>query len=187
MKASRRMFGFLGLMLGGTAGAMTGVAIKGLIGDPLVSGSGALAFYAAFGLSSLMTMYVMLNYLTMNLRVSSDGVDIRLGMKSSVVNGVDIKDVRIAEPKSRMIRVAAQARPDMRSIAKLWSVLGVKTGIEIDIRQTNSGGDDRIETWFIASNDPETLNGKINLLILTPARDDSGEADLKTEGTSEVT
>ena len=34
------MFGFLGLMLGVTAGALTGVAIKGLISDPVVTGGG---------------------------------------------------------------------------------------------------------------------------------------------------
>ena len=70
------MFGFLGLMLGVTAGALTGVAVKGLISDPVVTGGGAVAFYAAFGISSLMTMYVMLNYVTVVIIMNIKRVDI---------------------------------------------------------------------------------------------------------------
>jgi hypothetical protein len=165
VKASGRMFGFLGLMLGVTAGALTGVAVKGLIDEPVVTGGGALAFYAAFGISSLMTMFVMLNYLSMSLRLSSDKFDIRLGMKGSEVAVSDITAVRVADPKSRMTRAATQARPDTRSIAKLWSVLGVKTGIEIDIQQSSSSDEGKPETWFIASNDPETLIDKLSAVI----------------------
>jgi hypothetical protein len=171
VKASGRMFGFLGLMLGVTAGALTGVAVKGLIDEPVVTGGGALAFYAAFGISSLMTMFVMLNYLSMSLRLSSDKFDIRLGMKGSEVAISDIKAVRIADPKSRMTRAATQARPDTRSIAKMWSVLGVKTGIEIDIQQSNSSEDGKPETWFVASNDPEILSEKLSAAISSSAGD----------------
>ena len=174
VKASGRMFGFLGLMLGVTAGALTGVAIKGLISDPVVTGGGAVAFYAAFGISSLMTMFVMLNYITMTLRISGDGFDVRLGMKSAVVKTDDLVAVRVAEPQSRMTRAAAQTRPNMRSIAKMWSVLGVKTGVELDVRV---GGDDgKVETWFIASNDPESLNDKL-VEVIGPADDESVESD----------
>jgi len=84
-----------------------------------------------------------------------------LGMKGSVVQLSDISAVRVAEPQARMTRAAAQTRPDRRSIAKLWSVLGVKTGIEIDIRSE----DDKITTWFIASNDAETLCEKLGVAI----------------------
>jgi hypothetical protein len=169
VKASGRMFGFLGLMLGVTAGALTGVAVKGFISDPVVTGSGAVAFYAAFGISSLMTMFVMLNYVTMTLQISDDDLDVRLGMKSVVVKTGDMIAVRIAEPKSRMARAAAQARPDMRIISKMWSVLGVKSGIELDVRV---GGDDgKVETWFIASNDSESLNAKL-AAVIGPAGDE---------------
>jgi hypothetical protein len=170
VKASGRMFGVLGLMLGVTAGSLTGVAIKGVISDPVVTGSEAVAFYAAFGISSLVTMFVMLNYVTMTLRVSGDGFDVRLGMKSAVVKTDDLVAVRIAEPKSRMTRAAAQARPNTRSIAKMWSVLGVTTGIELDVRAGGHSG--KVETWFIASNDPESLNDKLVELIGT----DDGES-----------
>jgi len=174
VKASGRMFGFLGLMLGVTAGALTGVAVKGLISDPVVTDGGAVAFYAAFGISSLMTMYVMLNYITMTLRISSDGFDVRLGMKSAVVKTEDMVAVRIAEPKSRMTRAAAQARPDVRNISKMWSVLGVKTGVELDVRSAGDSG--KVETWFIASNDAESLNDKL-VEVIGPAADESVESD----------
>lgn len=165
VKASGRMFGFLGLMLGVTAGVLTGVAVKGLVDEPLVTGGGAVAFYAAFSISSLMSMFVMLNYLAMSLRITNDGLDIRLGMKSSVVPISDITAVRVAEPKSRMTRAAAQARPNARSIAKMWSVLGVKTGIEIDVQLGGAEDKGQVETWFIASNDPEPLEEKLTSVI----------------------
>ena len=68
-----------------------------------------------------------------------------------------------------MARAAAQARPDMRRISKMWSVLGVKSGIELDVRV---GGDDgKVETWFIASNDSESLNDKL-AEVIGPAGDE---------------
>ena len=83
VRASGRVFSFLGLLLGATGGAVTGVAIKGLLGDPLVSGGSAVAFYVAFSASSLITLFVMLNYLMMSLEVSKDGLNIKFGMKSA--------------------------------------------------------------------------------------------------------
>jgi hypothetical protein len=177
VKSSGRMFAFLGLMLGVTAGALTGVAVKGLIDEPVVSGGGALAFYLAFGISSLMTMFVMLNYLTMSLRVSGEEFDIRLGMKSAVIAVADIEVVRVAEPLSRMSRTASQARPDRQSISKLWSVLGVKTGIEIVIKQGVSASG----TWFVASTDAETLHEKLSAVISSP-KVDSEQVEPSAEG-----
>ena len=174
VKASGRMFGFLGLMLGVTAGALTGVAVKGLISDPVVTGGEAVAFYAAFGISSLMTMFVMLNYITMTLQISCDGLDVRLGMKSGLVKTDDLVAVRIAEPQSRMTRAAAHTRPNMRTISKMWSVLGVKTGVEIDVQLGGDNG--KVETWFIASNDPKSLNDKL-AEIIGSADDESIESD----------
>ncbi|MBT4126697.1 MAG: DUF3093 family protein [Chloroflexi bacterium] len=171
VKASGRMFGFLGLMLGVTGGALTGVAVKGLIGEPVVEGGGAMAFYAAFSISALMTMFVMLNYLSMTLRIADGKFDIRLGMKSAVIDLSDISAVRVAEPQSRMTRAAAQARPDRRTIAKLWSVLGVKTGVEIDIRS----GDEATKTWFVASLDAEALSEKLGAVISSDASDESSD------------
>jgi hypothetical protein len=169
VKASSRAFGFLGLLLGVTAGGLTGVAVKGLIGDPVVSGGGAIAFYAAFGASSLVTLYVMFNYLSMTLLVSEDSLDIRMGMKASTVSTESISAVRVAPTQSRMARAATQARAGGRGISKMWSVFGVKSGIEIDIRS----GDASTETWFIASLDSETLSERLGAVVSSNASGDT--------------
>ena len=44
VRASGRVFSFLGLLLGVTGGSVTGVAVKGLIGEPLVTGGNAGGF-----------------------------------------------------------------------------------------------------------------------------------------------
>jgi hypothetical protein len=152
------MFGFLGLMLGVTAGVLTGVAVKGLVDEPLVTGGGAAAFYAAFALSSLLTLFVMMNYLSMSIRVATDKLDIRLGMKSSVLPISDIAAVRVAEPKSRM-----------------------KTGIEIDVR-SDKAGDEAVETWFIASNDPEPLEASLMSAISSASADTDSAETASTTG-----
>ena len=130
VRASGRVFSFLGLLLGATGGVVTGVAIKGLLGDPLVSGGSAVAFYAAFSASSLVTLFVMLNYLLMSLEVSKDGLNIRFGMKSASVERVDLVAVRVADTRSRMSRALSQGGV---KISQMWTVLGVGSGIELDI------------------------------------------------------
>jgi hypothetical protein len=62
----------------------------------------------------------------------------------------------------------------VRNISKMWSVLGVKTGVELDVRA--AGGSGKVETWFIASNDAESLNDKL-VEVIGPAADESVESD----------
>ena len=78
---------------------------------------------------------------------------------SAIIEIDDICDARVALPANRMARAAIQTRPDRRNIAKMWSVLGVKTGVELDIK-TDAGD---VETWFIASIDPETLKQNLEV------------------------
>ncbi|MCH7971642.1 MAG: hypothetical protein IH960_11470 [Chloroflexi bacterium] len=169
VRASGRIFSFLGLLLGATGGVVTGVAIKGLIGDPLVSGGGAVAFYATFSASSLITLFVMLNYLMMSLQVSKDGLDIKFGMKTASVERVELIAVRVADTRSRMSRALGQ---DGRKISQMWTVLGVGSGIEIDVLSGKSGNNDsggdndgKTETWFISSRDPAKLAERLASLI----------------------
>ena len=166
VRASGRVFSFLGLLLGVTGGVATGAAIKGLIGEPLVSGGGAFAFYAAFSASSLITLFVMLNYLMMSLQVSKDGLDITFGMKSASVDRGELVAVRIADTKSRMSRALDQGG---RKISQMWTVLGVGSGIEIDVSSGRNGdvNDDggKTETWFVSSRDPAKLAEKLAMLI----------------------
>ena len=169
VRASGRVFSFLGLLLGASSGVVTGVAIKGLIGDPFVSGGSAVVFYAAFSASSLITLFLMLNYLMMSLRVSKDGLNITFGMKSASVEPGQLVAVRVAETRSRMSRALSQAG---RKISRMWTVLGVGSGIEIDILSGKHGDDDsggtgggKTETWFISSRDPSKLAEKLASLI----------------------
>ena len=178
VRASGRVFSFLGLLLGATGGVVTGVAIKGLIGDPLVSGGGAVAFYATFSASSLITLFVMLNYLMMSLQVSKDGLDIKFGMKAASVERVELIAVRVAETRSRMSRALGQ---DGRKISQMWTVLGVGSGIEIDVLSGQNGegdGDDgRAETWFVSSRDPARLCEKLASLIASSPSLAGGELE----------
>ena len=168
VRASGRVFSFLGLLLGATGGAVTGVAIKGLIGDPIVTGGSAVAFYATFGASTLITLFVMLNYLMMSLKVSKDGLEIKFGMKSASVEPGQFVAVRVAATRSRMSRALSQ---EGRNISKMWTVLGVGSGIEIDVlsgkgeNNDRGGQGERTETWFVSSHDPEKLAEKIAALI----------------------
>ena len=172
VRASGRVFSFLGLLLGVTGGAVTGVAVKGLIGDPLVSGGSAVVFYIAFSASSLITFFVMLNYLMMNLQVSKDALEIKFGMKSTSIARGRIVGVRVAETKSRMSRALSQ---DGRKLSKMWTVLGIGSGIELDLISgvddgsgdaTGAGG--KIETWFVSSRDPAKLLKNIEVLATNP-------------------
>lgn len=170
-KASGRAFAFLGLLLGVTGGVLTGVAVKGLIGDPVVEGMNAALFYVTFGLSSLITMAVMLNYMMMNLNVSGDGLNIKIGMRAVTLANEDIAAVRVAETKSRMSRSMAQGGDSGRKIVQMWTVLGVGSGVEVDVlpgRGDGGGsGVGRAEpaTWFIGSRTPEKLIERIQALI----------------------
>ena len=167
VKASGRAFGLLGLLLGVTGGVLTGVATKGIIADPVVTGSGAVMFYAAFSSSTLITLFVMLNYVTMNLQISHGVFEVKRGMKAVSVNVTDISAVRVAETKSRMNRVASEAK-GARKITQMWSVIGVGSGIEIDVSRGDAG---TVEMWFIASNDADELSEKLNAVI-SSERDD---------------
>ena len=173
VKASGRTIAFLGLLLGLTAGVFTGVGLKHLIGDPLVSGGESLLFYGAFGGSSLITLFVMLNYLIMSLRVSSEGIAIQRGMKSAMLDVDVIVAVRVAETRSRMSRAASEATKSGKQVSQMWSVMGIGSGIEIDFLGSDK---QEVQTWFISSNEPSNLCEKLQSVI-SHFHDDKEPAD----------
>ena len=141
------------------------MAVKGLIGDPLVTGGNAVVFYIAFSASSLITFFVMLNYLMMSLQVSKDALEIKFGMKSETIGRGRIVGVRVAETKSRMSRAMSQGD---RRLSKMWTVLGVGSGIELDISSSRDGArSGKTRTWFVSSREPGKLCEKLELLIAT--------------------
>ena len=162
VKASGRAIAFLGLLLGLTAGVFTGVGLKHLIGDPLVSGLESLLFYGAFGGSSLITLFVMLNYLMMSLRVSGEGIAIQRGMKSAMLDVDVIVAVRVAETRSRMSRAASEATKSGKQVSQMWSVMGIGSGVEIDFLGSDN---QEVQTWFISSNEPRNLCEKLQSVI----------------------
>ena len=162
VKASGRPIAFLGLLLGLTAGVFTGVGLKHLIGDPLVSGLESLLFYGAFGGSSLITLFVMLNYLMMSLRVSGEGIAIQRGMKSAMLDVDVIVAVRVAETRSRMSRAASEATKPGKQVSQMWSVMGIGSGVEIDFLGSDN---QEVQTWFISSNEPGNLCEKLQSVI----------------------
>ena len=162
VKASGRTIAFLGLLLGLTAGVFTGVGLKHLIGDPLVSGGESLLFYGAFGGSSLITLFVMLNYLMMSLRVSGEGIAIQRGMKSAMLDVDVIVAVRVAETRSRMSRAASEATKPGKQVSQMWSVMGIGSGVEIDFLGSDN---QEVQTWFISSNEPGNLCEKLQSVI----------------------
>ena len=162
VKASGRTIAFLGLLLGLTAGVFTGVGLKHLMGNPLISGWESLLFYGAFGGSSLITLFVMLNYLMMSLRVSGEGIAIQRGMKSAMLDVDVIVAVRVAETRSRMSRAASEATKSGKQVSQMWSVMGVGSGVEIDFLSVDN---QEVHTWFISSNEPNTLCEKLQLII----------------------
>ena len=147
VRASGRTLGFLGLMLGASGGILTGVAVKGLVDEPLVTGTNAVVFYLAFAASSVITLFVMLNYTSLNIRFDEDSLKITLGMKSKTISLDSIVSATVAQPKSRMTRVASK-----QGNIQMWSVLGVNTGIEL-----TTSSEPNATTTFIASKDPEAL------------------------------
>ena len=173
VKASGRTIAFLGLLLGLTAGVFTGVGLKHLIGDPLVSGEESLLFYGAFGGSSLITLFVMLNYLIMSLRVSSEGIAIQRGMKSAMLDVDVIVAVRVAETRSRMSRAASEATKSGKQVSQMWSVMGIGSGVEIDFLGSDN---QEVQTWFISSNEPSNLCEKLQSVI-SHFHDDKEPAD----------
>ena len=162
VKASGRTIAFLGLLLGLTAGVFTGVGLKHLIGDPLVSGLESLLFYGAFGGSSLITLFVMLNYLMMSLRVSGEGIAIQRGMKSAMLDVDVIVAVRVAETRSRMSRAASEATKTGKQDSQMRSVMGIGSGVEIDFLGSDN---QEVQTWFISSNEPGNLCEKLQSVI----------------------
>ena len=162
VKASGRAIAFLGLLLGLTAGVFTGVGLKHLIGDPLVSGLESLLFYGAFGGSSLITLFVMLNYLMMSLRVSGEGIAIQRGMKSAMLDVDVIVAVRVAETRSRMSRAASEATKPGKQVSQMWSVMGIGSGVEIDFLGSDN---QEVQTWFISSNEPGNLCEELQSVI----------------------
>lgn len=126
--------GLLGLALGVTAGVLTGVAIRNLVGDePIIDGSGAGVFYVAFAAAVLLDVFLLLNFTNLALRVNEEGFAFRYGMfgKSlswSQISSVEATDYRWIAYGGWGIRLSTKGR-------RAWSQLGVKRGVVVAVTE----------------------------------------------------
>ena len=126
--------GLLGLALGVTAGVLTGVAIRNVVGDePIISGSGAGVFYTAFGIAVLLDVFLLFNFTNLAVRLTEKGFEFRYGMfgKSftwSQIKAAEASDYSWISYGGWGIRFSTKGR-------RAWSQLGVKRGVVVDVTE----------------------------------------------------
>ncbi len=129
--------GLLGLALGVTAGVLTGIAIRNLVGDdPIVSGSGAAVFYVSFGIAVLLDVFILFNFTNLALRVSERGFEFRYGMFGKSFSWDQLKRAEPADYKwitygGWGIRYSTKGR-------RAWSQLGAKRGVIVHVTEGSS-------------------------------------------------
>jgi hypothetical protein len=149
------VIGLLALILGLTAGAMTGVAVRNIVGDdPLITGSDAAVFYVAFGLAVLVDIFVLVNFTNLSVTVADRGFEFRYGVFGKSFPWEQIKS---AEPHDYRwttyggwgIRWATQGR-------RAWSQLGAKEGVVVEVDENG-----KKRSYFVSSRKPQELAGAI--------------------------
>lgn len=141
----------LGLILGVTAGVLTGIAIRNLVGDePIISGSEAAVFYVSFALAIVIDMFLLLNFTSLGVRVTENGFSFRYGMFGKSFSWEQIKSVEATDYKwitygGWGIRFSTKGR-------RAWSQIGAKRGVVVEVVE---GGKER--SYFVSSNRADEL------------------------------
>ncbi len=160
--------GILGLVLGVTAGVLTGVAVRNMVGDdPLIEGSNATVFYVAFSLAVLVDIFLLFNFTNLSIRTSDSGIEVRYGMfgknlRWGQISAVEVSDYRWKTYGGWGIRASTKGR-------RAWSQIGAKRGIIISATE---GSADR--SYFVSSNRAEELASLISSRIQASASELSG-------------
>jgi hypothetical protein len=150
------VIGILGLVLGVTAGALTGVAIRNLIGDePLISGAEAAIFYVTFALAVLLDVFILFNFTNLTLSVSESGFECRYGLfgksfKWEQINSAEVSDYRWITYGGWGIRYSTKGR-------RAWSQLGAKQGVVLNVTEGSSE-----RHYFVSSKRPDELLDALN-------------------------
>ncbi len=145
------VIGILGLVLGVTAGAMTGVAVRNLVGDdPIIAGSDATLFYVCFALAVLLDIFLLFNFTNLAITVNDRGLEFRYGMFGKffawdTMSNAKSNEYRWITYGGWGIRFSTQGR-------RAWSQLSVKEGVVVDVTE---GGKKR--HYFISTRRPEEL------------------------------
>jgi hypothetical protein len=146
----------LGLFLGGAAGVVSAVAIRSLVGEPLMEGGEAALFYTLLTMYALLDLFLLVNFTNLAVTVSPDTVEVRFGLFSKTLQA---RDIRGAEPRKYSwaqyggwgLRLAMGGR-------RAWSMLGVPRGVLVTVAE--AGGAEK--SYFISSRDPDSLAAAIN-------------------------
>lgn len=156
------VIGILGLALGVTAGVMTGIAIRNMVGDePIIEGANAAIFYATFAFAVLLDVFVLFNFTNLAVSVGAAGIEFRYGMFAKKLKWEQVKS---AEPQGYSwktfggwgIRFSTQGR-------RAWSQLGVRTGVVVAVSED---GHDR--SYFVSSRKPDALQAAIQEWVPSP-------------------
>ncbi len=134
LRAPGWMFAFLGLMLGGTSGGLTAVGIRSFGDDPLVSGAEALVFFVCFAVAVVGIVYVMLGSTLMETRVEEKGISVRLGLLGTqrMFEWGEIGAIRATGHS--IARHGGRGNPFAPASRRSWTMYGVKSGVEIEVR-----------------------------------------------------
>ena len=145
------VIGVLALLLGLTAGAMTGVAVRNMVGDdPLITGSEAAVFYITFAVAVLLDLFVLLNFTSLSVSVSDRGFEFRYGLfgksfRWEQLESAEQKEYRWVSYGGWGIRFSTQGR-------RAWSQLGAKDGVVVKV---DEGG--KAREYFVSSRKAQDL------------------------------
>lgn len=157
------MIGVLGLVLGVTAGALTGVAVRNMVGDePIITGYEAAVFYVTFALAILLDVFLLFNFTNLSVSVADRGFEFRYGVfgKSFTwdqITSVKATDYRWITYGGWGIRFSTKGR-------RAWSQLGVKRGVVIDVTEGTHA-----RHYFISSKRADELADALSRGIGEPA------------------
>ena len=140
------VFIVFGALLGLFAGLLTGLPISGVL-----KGTESIIFYAVLGVSMLIVLFVMLNFLALLTTISDHGLEFRLGLFArrfnwSQIAGAEAKPYNWLAYLGWGIRIAPGGR-------RAWSLPGVSHGVEV--RVTDPSG--RELTYFVSSARPDDM------------------------------
>jgi hypothetical protein len=153
------MIGMMGLVLGVTAGALTGVAVRNLVGDePIITGSEATIFYVCFAIAVLVDLFLLFNFTFLMITVGERGLEFRYGLFSKFFSWSQISDARTDDYNwvpfgGWGIRFSTQGR-------RAWSQVGVKTGVVVGVVE---GGNER--HYFVTSRREKELESVLRSRI----------------------
>lgn len=167
--------GLLGLILGVTAGVLTGVAIRNAVGDdPIITGSEAAVFYVTFALAVVIDLFLLFNFTNLALQVTEHGLRFRYGMFGKNLTWDQIESVEATDYKwiaygGWGIRYSTNGR-------RAWSQIGAKRGVVLKVKEG-----DKARSYFVSSNRADELAEVVRAELTSGSSSDKPEAETSLE------